>query len=48
MTVHYFVPADNRGLHQADFLCGEANGITFPFGSGVIHLVAFFRKLVGI
>jgi len=32
---------------QADFFCGKLNGITFPYSSGRIHFVVFFRKLLG-
>jgi hypothetical protein len=41
-------PDEKNGCYQADFLCGGANGITFPFCSGAIHLIAFFRKLLGM
>jgi hypothetical protein len=34
-------------VSQADFFCGKLNGITFPYSSGGIHLVAFFLKLLG-
>jgi hypothetical protein len=30
-----------------DFFCGKPNGITFPYSSGGIHLVAAFLKLLG-
>jgi hypothetical protein len=33
--------------HQADFFCGKANGITFPYSSCAIHFVAFLVKLLG-
>jgi hypothetical protein len=32
---------------QADFFCGNLNGITFPYSSGRIHFMAFFLKLLG-
>jgi len=35
------------GCGQADFFCSESNAITFPYCPSGIHLVAFFRKLLG-